>query len=49
MDVPLMVRVAVFELFQVEVIDEPGAKMSTQVPIFENDERWSLLVVDPTV
>ena len=27
---------------------DPGAKMSTQVPKFENDERASALVVDPT-
>lgn len=28
---------------------EPGAKISTHVPKFENDERASVLVVDPTV
>ena len=28
---------------------EPGAKMSRQVPKFENDERASVLVVEPTV
>ena len=44
-----MVLVAVSEVFHVEVIDEPGAKMSTQVPIFENDDRASEEVVEPTV
>ncbi len=28
---------------------EPGAKRSTQVPKFENEERASVLVVEPTV
>ena len=28
---------------------EPGAKMSTQVPKFENEARASVLVVAPTV
>jgi hypothetical protein len=32
-----------------EVIDEPGAKISTQVPVFEKVERASVLVVEPTV
>jgi len=31
-DVPLMVAVAVLLVYQVEVIDEPGPKISTQVP-----------------
>src|SRR5688500_5875184 len=30
-------------------MDEPGAKMSTQVPQFENEERASVLVVEPVV
>ena len=49
MDVPLIVLVAVSLVFQDEVMLEPGAKMSTQVPKFENDERASVLVVAPTV
>ncbi len=32
-----------------EVIDEPGAKMSTHVPKFENEDRKSSTVVEPTV
>jgi hypothetical protein len=31
-DVPLIVFVAVVLVYQAEVIDEPGAKMSVQVP-----------------
>ena len=31
-DVPLIVLVAVFDEYQSEVMDEPGAKMSRQVP-----------------
>jgi hypothetical protein len=46
-DVPLMVLVAVSLVFHVEVMLEPGAKTSTQVPKFENDERASVVVVDP--
>ena len=49
MDVPLIVLVAVSLVFQDEVMLEPGAKMSTQVPKFENEERASVLVVAPTV
>ena len=49
MDVPLIVFVAVSLVFQDEVMLDPGAKMSTQVPKLENDERASLLVVEPTV
>ena len=30
-------------------IPEPGAKISKHVPKFENDERASLVVVEPTV
>jgi hypothetical protein len=48
-DVPLMVLVAVLLVYHAEIIDEPGAKISTQVPKFENDERASVLVVEPTV
>jgi len=48
-DVPLMVFVAVLLVFHAEVMDEPGAKMSRQVPMLENDDRASVLVVEPTV
>jgi subtilisin family serine protease len=48
-EVPLMVLVAVSLVLQAEVMLEPGAKRSTQVPIFEKDERASVLVVEPTV
>jgi len=44
-----MVFVAVSEVAQAEVMDEPGAKMSTHVPKFEKDERASVEVVEPTV
>jgi hypothetical protein len=44
------VFVAVLLVYQVEVMLEPGAKMSRQVPKFENDDRASEdVVVDPTV
>jgi hypothetical protein len=43
------VFVAVFDVDHAEVIEEPGAKMSTHVPKFEKDERASVLVVEPTV
>jgi len=48
-EVPEIVFVAVSLVFQDEVMLEPGAKTSTHVPKFENDERASVLVVDPTV
>ena len=48
-DVPLIVFVAVLDVYHADVMLEPGAKMSTQVPKFENDERASVLVVEPTV
>ena len=48
-DVPEMVFVAVSLVRQAEVMLLPGAKMSTQVPKFENEERASLVVVEPTV
>ena len=44
-----MVFVAVLLVFQAEVMLDPGAKMSTHVPKFENEERASVIVVDPTV
>jgi hypothetical protein len=48
-EVPEIVFVAVSPVCQAEVIEEPGAKISRQVPKFENDERASELVVEPTV
>src|ERR1044071_2171679 len=48
-EVPLNVAVAVSELNQADKIPEPGAKMSKQVPKFENEARASLVVVAPTV
>jgi hypothetical protein len=48
-EVPLIVFVAVAPVFHAEVMLLPGAKMSTQVPKLENDERASELVVEPTV
>jgi hypothetical protein len=48
-EVPEIVLVAVSLVRHAEVILEPGAKMSTHVPKFENDERASELVVEPTV
>ena len=39
---PLIVFVAVSDVDHAEVIEEPGAKMSTQVPQFEKEERESL-------
>src|SRR3954468_24757784 len=44
-----MVFVAVSEVAHADVIEEPGAKMSTHVPKFEKDERASVEVVEPTV
>ena len=49
MDVPLIVLVAVSDVLHAEVIEEPGAKMSTHVPKLENDERASVEVVAPVV
>jgi len=49
MDVPLMVFVAVLLVCHAEVMPEPGAKMSRQVPWLENDDRASDDVVAPTV
>ena len=48
-DVPEIVLVAVSLVLHDEVILLPGAKMSTQVPKFENEERASVIVVEPTV
>jgi len=44
-----MVLVAVSLVDQVDLMEEPGAKMSTQVPKLEKEERASVLVVEPTV
>ena len=48
-EVPEIVLVAVSLVLHDEVILLPGAKMSTQVPKFENEERASVIVVEPTV
>jgi len=48
-DVPEIVLVAVSLVFHDEVMLLPGANMSRQVPKFENEERASLVVVEPTV
>ena len=48
-DVPEIVFVAVSLVLHADVILLPGAKMSTHVPKFENEERVSLVVVEPTV
>jgi hypothetical protein len=48
-DVPEIVFVAVSLVFHDDVMPLPGAKISRHVPKFENDERASLVVVDPTV
>ena len=48
-DVPEIVLVAVSLVLHDDVILLPGAKISTQVPKFENDERASVIVVEPTV
>ena len=47
MEVPLMVLEP--PLNQVDVMLEPGPKMSTQEPKLEKPERASLMVVEPTV
>jgi hypothetical protein len=44
-----MVLMAVVLPIQAEVMLEPGAKISKQVPIFEKEDRASAVVVDPTV
>ena len=38
-DVPLIVLVTLFPVCQADVMLLPGAKMSTQLPKFENDDR----------
>jgi hypothetical protein len=44
-----MVLVAVELVYHADVIDEPGPKMSRQLPKLEKLERASVLVVEPTV
>ena len=48
-DVPEIVLVAVSLVLHADVMLLPGAKMSTHVPKFENEERASVVVVEPTV
>ena len=48
-EVPLMVFVAVFVLYQSDVMPTPGALMSTQLPKFEKDANPSLMSVAATV
>ena len=38
-----------FEVDHADRIPEPGAKISKHVPKFENEERASVVVVEPTV
>src|ERR1044072_3006682 len=47
-DVPEIVLVAVSLVLHADVMLLPGAKMSRHVPKFENDERASVVVVEPT-
>ncbi|MDX6720335.1 MAG: hypothetical protein QOJ63_2589 [Solirubrobacteraceae bacterium] len=48
-DVPLIVLVAVSDVYQEDWMLDPGANRSTQVPKFENDERASVDVAAATV
>ena len=48
-DVPEIVLVAVSLVFHDDVMLLPGAKMSRQGPKLENEERASVVVVEPTV
>ena len=48
-DVPLNVAVAVSLPFDDDSMLDPGAKISTTLPKFENDERASFIVDEPTV
>jgi hypothetical protein len=47
--VPDITAVAVFEVGHAASIEVPGAKMSTQGPLFENDDSLSYRVEEPTV
>ena len=49
MDVPNSVAVAVGDVWYAERMPDPGANTSRQEPQFENDDRASDEVVDPTV
>lgn len=49
MDVPLIVFVHELLQFHADVMPDPGAKRSRQVPQFENGERASVDVLEPTV
>ena len=48
-DVPLIVFVALVPVYQADVMSEPGANTSTQVPKLEKLDRASVRVVLPTV
>ena len=48
-DVPESVRVAISDECPADTMFEPGAKTSRHDPKFENDERSSVDVVEPTV
>ena len=48
-DVPLIVAVAVVLVMYADVMDDPGALMSTHVPQFEKEDLASVLVVEATV
>ena len=48
-EVPLSVAVAVSLPFDDDRMLDPGAKISTTAPKFENDERASVIVDEPTV
>jgi len=48
-EVPLIVFVAVSLVSHADVMLVPGAKMSTMLPKFENEDRASVFVLDPTV
>ena len=48
-EVPLNVAVAVSLPLDDDSMLDPGAKISTTLPKFENDERASFIVDEPTV
>src|SRR5690606_23389338 len=48
-DVPLIARESESDPIHADVMFEPGAKMSRQLPTLEKSDRASVLVVDPTV
>jgi hypothetical protein len=49
MEVPLAVKVAVVLVCHADLMPDPGAKTSRQVPTLENQARASLISVAPTV